>query len=148
MVQTRPYTIPRSVLSRLTALYYLRTFWPILILPFLFGVAVFIFGPNKEFRVFGLVLMIWPFTAFIRGLLLTGKAAKAWSQPTVMSFDDEAFYFQSPLSALSLKRSVVRRLVRLFGFYLLQFRRFEFVPIPEGVFASDEDRERFEASFT
>jgi len=150
MTSTKPYTIPRPVLSRLAALYYLRTFWPILLGPVLFGLAVAILGPNRMIRFLGAVLAIWPATAFARALLLVGKPAQAWGKPTVMSFDEEALYFESqtePVSRLRLKRTVVRRLVKLAGFYLVQFRKFEFVPVPMGAFEEPEDREAFEQSF-
>ncbi len=150
MIQTKPYSIPRSILSRVTALYYLRTFWPILLGPAIFGIALMALGPNQMARYFGLILVIWPFTAFGRSLLLTGKPARAWAKQTVMSFDDEALYFESktePPSRLRLKRTIVRRVISLAGFYLIQFRRFEFVPVPMGVFESDEDRKAFLESF-
>lgn len=151
MIQTKPYTIPRPILSRIAALYYLRTFWPILLLPVLFGLSLAIFGPNRMFRFFGAVLAIWPATAFARSLLLVGKPAQAWAKPTTMSFDDEALYFESqtePPSRLRLKRTVVRKLIKLAGFYLVQFRKFEFVPVPMGIFETPEEREEFERGFS
>jgi len=150
MTQTKPYTIPRTILSRIAAFYYLRTFWPILIGPMLFGIALMIFGPNQMARFFGVILAIWPGTTFVRALLLVGKPAQAWAKPTVMSFDEDALYFESqttPPSRLRLKRTVVRQLVPLVGFYLVQFRKFEFVPVPMDAFEVDEDRAKFEESF-
>ena len=85
MIQSKPYTIPRTVLSRITALYYLRTFWFVLIGPFLFGIALLFLAPNQTARYFGFFLAVWPMTIFTRALLLTGKAAKIWSKSTVMS---------------------------------------------------------------
>jgi hypothetical protein len=135
MIQSKPYTIPRTVLSRITALYYLRTFWFVLIGPFLFGIILLFVAPNQTYRYFGFFLAVWPMTIFTRALLLTGKAAKIWSKSTVMTVDKDAFLFESqtePVSRFKLRFESVRKVVPLVGFQLLQTRRFGFVPIPEG----------------
>ncbi len=132
-MQSKPYTVSRNVLSRLTAFYYLRTFWFILIGPFLFGIGLILLGPNQMSRFFGFILAAWPMTVFARALLLTGKAARAWAKPTVMTIAKDAFLFESetePVSRFQLKFEGVRSVVPLLGFYLIQTRRFAFVPVP------------------
>lgn len=136
MIQSKPYSIPRTVLARITAIYYLRTFWFVLLGPFLFGVILLFVGPNQAARIFGLILAIWPITIFSRALLLTGKSAKLWAKPTTVSIGDDAFYFESetePVSRFKLRFEGVRKVMTLGVFRLLQTRRFGFVPIPDGV---------------
>jgi hypothetical protein len=133
MIQSQPYAIPRTVLSRLAALYYLRTFWMVLLVPPIFGIALLFVGPNQTARFFGLILAIWPATVFVRSLLLTGKSAKVWASKTVMTVDKDAFLFESqtePVSRLKLRFESVRRVVHLAGYELLQTRHFGFVPVP------------------
>ena len=133
MIQTQPYFIPRTVLSRLAALYYLRTFWFVLVGPFLFGIVLLFVGPNQIARVFGVILAIWPATVFTRSLLLTGKVARVWSKPTVMTVDKDAFLFESqtePVSRQKLRFESVRKVVSIAGYDLIQTRRFGFVPVP------------------
>lgn len=134
MIQSQPYTIPRTVLARITALYYLRTFWFVLIGPFLFGLVLMFIGPNQLARFFGVVLVIWPLTAFARSLLLTGKNARVWAKPTVMTVADNAFLFESqtePISRFKLRFESVRKVMPLMGYLLIQTRRFGYVPVPE-----------------
>lgn len=147
---SQPYTIPRPILSRLAGIYYLRTFWPILVGPTVFGIALLIFGPNQMLRLFGVFLAAWPGTVFVRALILVGKPAKAWAKPTVMSFDHDALYFESqtePVSRLKLKRTSIRRVFRLAGYYIVQFRKFEFVPVPILALEEGSSRTQFEESF-
>ncbi len=134
MIQSQPYTIPRTVLARLTAFYYLRTFWFLLIGPFLFGLVLMFLGPNEVSRFFGVVLVVWPLTVFARSLLLTYRNAKVWARPTVMTVAEDAFLFESqtePVSRFKLRFESVRRIVPLMGYYLLQTRRFAYIPVPE-----------------
>jgi hypothetical protein len=136
VIKSKPYSIPRTVLARLSAIYYVRTFWFVLLGPFLFGVALMFLGPNQTARVFGLIVAIWPITIFTRAFLLTGKSAKAWIKPTTLTIGDDAFYFESetePVSRLKLRFESVRRVVALGGYRLLQTRLFGFVPVPEEV---------------
>lgn len=134
MIQSKPYTIPRTVLSRITALYYLRTFWFLLIGPFLFGLVLMLIGPNEISRFFGVVLVVWPLTVFARSLLLTRKNAKVWAKPTVMMVAEDAFLFESqtePVSRYKLRFESVRKIVPMMGYILIQTKRFGYVPIPE-----------------
>lgn len=134
MIQSQPYTIPRSVLARLTALYYLRTFWFVLIGPFLFGLVLTIVGPNQMSKFFGAILVIWPLTVFARSILLTSKNAKVWAKPTVMTVAEDAFLFESqtePISRFKLRFESVRRVMPLMGYLLIQTRKFGYVPVPE-----------------
>jgi hypothetical protein len=136
VIQSKPYSIPRTVLARIAAIYYLRTFWFILLGPFLFGVALLFVGPNQTARVFGLILAAWPITIFTRALLLVGKSAKVWAKPTTVSIGDDGFYFESqtePISRLKLRFEGVRKVLTLGAYRLLQTRQFGFVPIPDEV---------------
>jgi hypothetical protein len=120
-------------LARVTALYYLRTFWFILIGPFLFGVALLIFGPNRAAQIFGLIMAIWPMTVFARALLLTRKQAKVWEKPTVMTVGEDAFLFESnvePLNRMKLDFKSMRRVYPLLGYYILQTHKLGFVAVP------------------
>ena len=138
MIRTKPYRIARIELSRLSALYYLKTLWFLLIGPFLFGLVLLVFGPNQTFRVFGLVLAAWPGTIFVRSLLITRKNAAVWSQPTVAWIEDETVYFESqeePVHRFKLAFAGIRNVVRIAGYILLQTRRFGFVPIPVSAFS-------------
>lgn len=140
MIQSQPYTIPRTVLARITALYYLRTFWFVLIGPFLFGLVLMLVGPNQMARFFGMILVIWPLTVFVRSLLLTGKNAKVWAKPTVMTVAEDAFLFESqtePISRFKLRFESVRRVMPLMGYLLIQTRKFGYVPIPESAIPKD-----------
>lgn len=133
MIQSKPYTIPHTVLSRIAALYYLRTFWFVLIGPVLFGIALLTFGPNRMSQFFGMILIFWPMTVFTRALLFTRKTAKVWAKPTVMTVADGAFLFEStgePVSRMKLDFSSMRRVFPLLGYYILQTRRLGFVPVP------------------
>lgn len=134
MIQSQPYTIPRFVLSRIAGLYYLRTFWFILAGPFLFGLALLFFGPNQIARVFGLLLVIWPTSIFARAFLLVKKTSKAWAKPTIMTVADDAFLFESLSEEgggkYRLKFDVVRKVIPLMGYQLLQTRRYGYVAVP------------------
>jgi len=133
MIQSQPYTIPHTVLSRISALYYLRTFWPILAGPVLFGIALMVLGPNRISQFFGIVLVIWPMTVFTRALLLTRKTAKVWAKPTVMTVGEEAFLFESqnePVSRMKLDFNSMRKVFPMLGYYILQTRKLGFVPVP------------------
>jgi hypothetical protein len=140
VIKSEPYSIPRIVLARLTALYYLRTFWFVLLGPFLFGIVLLFVGPNQTARIFGLILAIWPMTVFSRALLLTGKAAKLWGKPTTVTLAEDGYYFESqgePVSRLKLRFESIRRVIPLGRYLLFQTRRFGFVPIPDDALPTD-----------
>lgn len=133
MIQSQPYSIPRSILSRITAIYYLRTFWFILIGPFLFGLTLLFVAPNPTIRFFGVILAVWPATVFTRSFLLVGKNAKVWANPTVATIRDDGVYFVAEGTAptrLRLTFQGLRNAFPLAGYFILQTRRFGFVPIP------------------
>jgi hypothetical protein len=133
MIRTKPYRIARIELSRISALYYLKTLWFILIGPFLFGLVLLLFGPNQTFRVFGLILAMWPGTIFVRSLIVTRRNAEVWSKPTVAWIEDGTVYFESeeePVRRFKIAFQNIRNVVRIAGYLLLQTRKFGFVPIP------------------
>ena len=139
MIQSQPYSVPRPVLARLTALYYLRTFWFILIGPFVLGVILMSVGPNSISRFFGAILAIWPATVFMRAFLLVGKNAKVWSKKTVMTVSGDAFLFESESSKLRLRFEGVRKVFPLAGYQILQTRTFGFVPVPTAALPENTD---------
>lgn len=144
MIETKPYSFTRSELSRLTALYYLRTFWFVFIGPFLFGIILMIFGPNQTTRVFGLVFAGWPGTVFVRSLLLTKKNAQAWVHPTVMSVREDGLYFESqtePIQRVKVRFESIRRTIPILGYLLFQTRRFGFIPLKESALADPKHRD-------
>ncbi len=146
MIQSSPYTISRTALARLTAFYYLRTFWFVLIGPLLFGIGLTFLGPNQTSRAFGAILVAWPLTVFARSILLTRKSAIVWSKPTTLALGEDAFLFESqtdPIKRYKLRFESVRRVVPMMGFHLLQTRRFAFIPVPEDAI-SHEDLLRYQ----
>lgn len=145
MIQSKPFTIPRITHARLTAFYYLRTFWFVLIWPFLFGIAIVVFGPNQTYRAFGAFLVAWPLTVFARAYFLHRKVHIAWLHPTVMTVADGAFLFASEGSPdreggrFKLRFASVRRVIPMFDYQLLQTRRFGFVAIPNSALPDGTD---------
>jgi hypothetical protein len=145
MIQSKPYTIPRVTHARLTAFYYLRTFWFILLWPFLFGIALVIFGPNQISRAFGALVAAWPLTVFARAYLLHRKVHAAWLHPTVLTVGEQAFLFESEDSPerkggrFKLNFNSVRQVIPMFDYQLLQTRRFGFVAIPNDALPEGTD---------
>jgi hypothetical protein len=145
MIESKPYTISRLMHARLTGLYYLRTFWFVLVPPFVFGVALVIFGPNKVSQVFGLVLAIWPMTVFARAYLLHRRVHEAWLEPTVLKVGEDAFLFENQGSnrTAQLKFTSIRKVVRMFGYQLLQTLKYGFVAVPDDALPPGTNLESF-----
>ena len=141
-----PYRIPRTILARLAAEEYVRSFWWFVAVVPLFGMVSLVVGSGL-IQVIGMFAVLWPLSIPARAVLTGWKAGGFFSDGVSAELRDGKLYIHGQNGkGMVLDADRVRRVVERHGYLLVQFGIGNFVAIPAS--ALGDRKAEFEAQLS
>lgn len=121
---------------------YTRRFWPLFVAIPVCGLLALFFGNSRGLQAFGMLCIAWPLSIPARSVFITSKLARKFANPTTVTLEDKTLYFTQGESGMKLPLEQLRKVEKRKGFYILETKMLNMVPIPEAAISSN--RKKFE----
>ena len=146
-IETRPFTIPRLLFSRLCAEIYVRQFWWLLLPWILLGGALVMLASEPALKALGAVIAAWPLSIPARALFLTKRAAQFYRDSVRARIEGGWLYF-IPASGTGFKISTERisAIRDLHGYLAISIGMMRFAIVGSSAFQTEEERSSFVAA--